>query len=200
MNQQIKSQIETQICARLLGLVVPTNLGGRAGRAIETFLKSIGVPITNGSGSDFTIQVTILGITYHIEVKSRDTTAISPHTVGVINILDIKKPYEQSTLWQKLQYQIRVTTENNMVIAAELYDLTIPHIQDKFKKGYDYGVQQIIANPNISTTHIDGHWVYFEKHSTGKNSFQLRLSKDDMPAIERMAKSTYQSLFEETTI
>jgi hypothetical protein len=199
MNQQIKQQIETQICARLIGLIVPTNLGGRAGRAIEAFLKSIGVPITNASGSDFTIQVTILGITYHIEVKSRDTTATSPHTVGVINIADINLPYEQSTLWQKLQYQIRVTTENNMVIAAELYDFTVPHIQDKFKKGYDYGIKQIIANPLITYTPIDGHWVYFEKHPQGKNNFQLRLSKDDMPAIQRMAKSTYQSLFEETT-
>jgi len=198
MNQQIKNQIETQICAPLMGLIVPTNLGGHAGRAVETFLKSIGVPITNGAGSDFTIQVTILGITYHIEVKSRDKDAISPYTVGVINIADINKPYEQSTLWEKLQYQIRVTIENNIVIKAELYDLTVPHIQDKFKKGYDHGVQQIIANPNISCTHINGHWVYFEKHNTGKNSFQLRLSKTDMPAIERMSKSTYQSFFEES--
>jgi hypothetical protein len=136
MNQQIKNQIETQICAPLMGLIVPTNLGGHAGRAIEAFLKSIGVPITNGAGSDFTIQVTILGITYHIEVKSRDKDAISPYTVGVINIVDINKPYEQSTLWEKLQYQIRVTIENNIVIKSELYDLTVPHIQDKFKKSY----------------------------------------------------------------
>jgi hypothetical protein len=197
MNSQIKQQIETQICQPLIGLVVPTNKGGHAGRYIEAFLKSIGVPITNGSGSDFTIQVTILGITYHIEVKSRDKDATSPHTVGTIHIHDINKSYEQSNLWEKLQYQIRVTTENNMVIRAELYDLTVPHIQDKFKKGYIHGIQQIMANPAISTTHINGHWVYFEKHSKGKNSFQLRLSKDDMPAIERMAKSTYQSLFDE---
>ena len=197
MNTQIKKQIEKQICLPLIGLVVPTNLGGHAGRAIETFLKSIGVPITNGAGSDFTIQVTILGITYHIEVKSRDTTAISPHTVGTISYTDLNIPYKQSTLWQKLQYQVRVTTENNIVTDAKLYDLTVPHIQEKLEKAYDYGITQITADPNITTTHIDGHWAYFERKSD--TSFQFRLSKDDMPAILMMARSTFANtnLFEE---
>jgi hypothetical protein len=197
MNTQIKQQIETQICLPLIGLVVPTNLGGHAGRAVEEFLKRIGVPITNGAGSDFTIQVTILGIIYHIEVKSRDKNAISPHTVGTINSCNLNSKYEHSTLWQKLQYQVRVMTENNIVTDAKLYDLTIPHIQEKFKNAYDHGIKQIIASPSIATTHIDGHWAYFERQTD--TSFQFRLSKDDMPAILRMARSTFANtnLFEE---
>jgi hypothetical protein len=197
MNTQIKQQIETQICLPLIGLVVPTNLGGHAGRAVEAFLKKIGVPITNGAGSDFTIQVTILGITYHIEVKSRDKGAISPHTVGTINSCNLNTKYEDSTLWQKLQYQVRVMTENNIVTDAKLYDLTVPHIQEKFKKAYDYGIKQIIANPAVATTHINGHWAYFERQND--TTFQFRLSKDDMPAILRMARSTFANanLFEE---
>jgi hypothetical protein len=200
MNNLIKQQIETQICLPLIGLVVPTNLGGHAGRAVEGFLKRIGVPITNGAGSDFTIQVTILGITYHIEVKSRDKTAISPHTVGSINSCNLNIPYTQSTLWEKLQYQVRVMTENNIVTSAKLYDLTMPHIQEKFTTAYDHGITQIIANPDIATTHIDGHWAYFERQTD--TTFQFRLSKDDMPAILRMAQSTYANtnLFEESIV
>jgi hypothetical protein len=196
MNNQIKQQIETLICKPLIGLPVPTNQGGHAGREVETILENMGVPIKKGAGADITIQVTLLGIKYFIEVKTRDKDATSPHTVGTIHTDNLSVSYEDSNIWEKLQYQIRITTENNVITKAELYDFTRQHIQEKFKNAYEHGIKQIIANPHCSTTPIDGHWAYFERKNTEANSFQYRLSKNDMPAIERMAK-TVDNLFEE---
>ena len=196
MNDQIKQQIENLICKPLIGMSVPTNQGGHAGREVETILENMGVPIKKGSGADITIQVTLLGIKYFIEVKTRDKDATSPHTVGTIHTDNLSVCYEDSNIWEKLQYQIRITTENGIIIKSELYDFTRKHIQDKFKEAYDYGIKYIIANEFCSSTPIDGHWAYFERKAAESNSFQYRLSKNDMPAIERMAK-TVDNLFEE---
>jgi translation initiation factor IF-1 len=196
MNNQIKQQVENLICKPLIGLSVPTNQGGHAGREVETILENMGVPIKKGAGADITIQVTLLGIKYFIEVKTRDKDATSPHTVGTIHADNLSLSYEDSNIWEKLQYQIRIATKDNVIVKAELYDFTRKHIQDKFKEAYEYGVKHIIANQHCSTTPIDGHWAYFERKSAELNSFQYRLSKNDMPAIERMAK-TVDNLFEE---
>ena len=196
MNNQIKQHIQNLICAPLIGLSVPTNHGGCAGREVETILENMGVPIKKGAGADITIQVTLLNIKYFVEVKTRDKSATSPHTVGTIHVDDMSSKFEDSNIWEKLQYQVRITTEDGIIIKAELYDFTRQHIQDKFKEAYEYGVKHIIANPHCSTTPIDNHWAYFERKYTDSNSFQYRLSKNDMPAIERMAKAV-EDLFEE---
>jgi len=195
MNIQIKQQIENLFCKPLIGLPVPTNQGGHAGRAVETILENLGAPVQRGEGADFSISINVVGITFYIEIKTRDKSAVSPHTVGTINPECINVKYEDSNIWQKLQYQIRVITENGIIIKTDLYDFTRQHIQQKFKEAYEHGIKQIIANPNITCTHVDGHWGYFEKCNSKSNSFYFRLSCDDMPAIERMAKTV--ELFEE---
>jgi hypothetical protein len=199
MNPQIRQLIEQQICQPLVGLIVPTNQGGKAGRHVELILRNMGVPIQPGEGADFTLVLNLFNITYYVEVKTRDVSATSPHTIGTIHPSKVANTlYEDSSIWQKLQYQIRVTTENFKIIKAELFDFTVPHIQQKFKEAFIHGKDQIVSNTDVSCTHVDGHWGYFEKCNSRSDSFYFRLSKDDMPAIERMSRSTYQNLFEET--
>jgi hypothetical protein len=193
MTPQMKHQIETTICQPLVGQILPTNIGGFAGRELESILKKMNVPMQNGAGADIVIKV--LGI--WIEVKSRALDAVSPQTMGSINVNDINCAYEDSVLWEKLQYQIRVFTKDCIIVKAELYDFNIPHIQKKFKEAFEYGRDQIIADPSITCTKVSGHWGYFEQVPSS-TSFVFRISKNDMPVLERMATSTFTQHFEET--
>lgn len=174
---------------KLIGKVVPDNKNGHAGRYIEKLLEEAGVPINRGRGPD----IEIIGL----EVKTRDLDATSPQTIADMSVEDIiNTSYRNSHVFKKFQQQLRIYTKNNVIVSAEVYDFSPPHIQELIEHAYDHAKAQLIKNPELTRTAYTGKYGYFERVSPHRKSLSFRLSNDDMATLEGMAKSEYKNLFE----
>jgi hypothetical protein len=174
---------------QLIGMVLPTNHGGEAGRTVENLIESMGLIFNRGSGQD----LPALGI----EVKTRELTATSPQTIGSITIKDlISTPYPQSQLCSKFQKQLRIKTLSHVITEAKIYNFGLEHIQHKMAASYENGRAQVAKDPDQTYYPINGHWGYFERIKES-NSLLFRISDADMIAMEQMASSTFRTLFEE---
>jgi hypothetical protein len=175
---------------KLIGKVVPDNKNGHAGRYIEKLLEDEGVPINRGHGPD----IDSLGL----EIKSRDIDAVSAQTIADMSVEDIiNTSYRNSHVCKKFQQQLRVYTKNNVIISADVYDFSIPAIQDLIEHAYDHAKKQVIQNPELTRTEYKGKFGFFERVSANRKSLSFRLSNDDMTKLEVLAKSTYKHLFTE---
>lgn len=173
------------------GEQLPTHMGGVAGRAFEQIMKKDGFPINNGKGADG-------GPQYDLEVKTRATEATSPVSVATMRKCDIiSTPFEDSVVCEKLQHQLRVKTENGIIIENEVYDLSQAHVNDLYKEAYETA-RQNIANGNITAggTAPGTKWGYFEKKNGTKDSWVFRSSNSAMKKVESMATSTFGSIFD----
>lgn len=172
----------------LVGKSVPTNQHGHAGRAIEVLLEQEGFDINRGKGVDLVKE--------NIEVKSRDESAISPHTTVTMTLTEIKqKIWDDSVVKSKLQQQLRFTTKDGKIIKQELIDLSDPQLQAFLKDAYDTCRQKII-NGNTANTIHGNKFGYFEKVRGTKESYQFRHSNGGMKKIINSTKSTFTNLIE----
>lgn len=180
-----------KISHKLIGKELPTNKDGHAGRAAEYLLESFGIPINRGAGTD---------MRHGLELKTRKISATSAQTICVMQPADIiRYSYYNSPVYAKFQQQLRIkTNDNDIIVAADIYDFDQPHIQRLIEDAYENGRQQLIKNPDLLYTPYTGYWGYFENTNPNKTtSLDFRISDPDMQKLEDMSTSTYKNLFEE---
>jgi homoserine dehydrogenase len=180
-----------KVADHLIGIQLPTNTDGHAGRAIEDILEAAGLKVNRGLGPDL--------IDYGIEVKTRKKSATSAQTITSMSVdAIIKTPYKDSNVYKKFQQQFRVKTDdNNVIIEAGLFDFDQPQIQELIEAAYEHGRKILSQNKNIGYTPYTGFWGYFEQTKKDRDSvYDFRLSNSDMESLERMAKSNFKDMFE----
>jgi hypothetical protein len=175
----------------LIGLTVPTNQHGHAGRFVENKLESMGVQVNRGHGPDF--------IDYGLELKTRDVDATSAQTVADMHLEDIVIfDYKDSHVFKKFQQQLRVYIKDNVIVSADVYDFSPLFIQDLIEKAYNHAQQQLRLCRSLDrTTCQGGYHGYFERVDPDRKTLSFRLSKSHMESLESMAKSNYKNLFSE---
>ena len=177
----------TRLKVNIVGESIASTFGGASGRDAEKKLIKRGVPLSNGPGADIP--------ECDFEVKTRDLDATSAHTVGKMTPEDIKStPYRESTIYHKLQQQYRVKSKNQVIVSAEVYDFSIPHIQEKIEKCYEAARQKIIQGDE-SDYISGGYYGFFERQANGPRSYQFRFTDGAMKKIESMSRSTFHKLF-----
>lgn len=182
-----------QLKGNFVGKVLPTNHGGYSGRAFEKMLESEGIPVNQGNTADVHVNEDT-----KIEVKTRNLNASSPVTTGSMTVTTIiNTNWEDSTVCEKLQQQMRVKTINGVIQpgANDIYDLSGWHIQDLFKEGYET-IQTKLINGDRSSTIYGNPWIYAEKNRNSNNSYIFRHSDGAFKKIEAMSRSTFNDLFE----
>jgi hypothetical protein len=172
---------------KMVGLPVPSNFGGEAGRDIENKLRKQGIPISNGPGADVPLV--------NLEVKSRDLDATSAQSVGSMTPeAIIATSYKQSVIFEKLQQQYRVKTKNKVIVSAEIYDFSSSTIQEKIERCYELARQKIIAGDQHDYV-AGGKYGFFERTVGGSRSYEFRFANGAMKQLESMSKSTFHKLF-----
>lgn len=177
----------TRLKVNLVGESIASTFGGESGRDGEKKLIKRGFPLSNGPGADIPEA--------DFEVKTRDLNATSAHTVGRMSVRYIKStPYKESTIYHKLQQQYRIKSRDRVIVSAEVYDFSAPHIQEKIEKCYEAARQKIIEG-DTSDYISGGPYGFFERQANGPRSYQFRLTDGAMKKLEAMARSTFTKLF-----
>lgn len=183
---------EVKFAKSMIGMTLPTNKDGHAGRFVEEIFNTAGMKVNRGAGVDLPA--------YDLEIKSREITATSAHTIADMSVDDIIAiDYKNSPVYEKIQRQFRVHTKDNVVVSAEVYDFSSLHIQHLIELAYEHARQQLIQNPGLTYTPYIGFYGYFEKVS-GHTTLSFRMTTGDMRTLERMTKSNYKNLFSEGTV
>jgi hypothetical protein len=175
----------------LLGKQLPSNFGGDAGRACEDLLEDIvGITINRGQGCD----IPEIGW----EVKCRKGTATSAQTVAMMRPENIiVTPYRLSPVYEKIQKQLRFTTNDlDVIIAIDLCDFDQPQIQDLLEAAYENARKLLTKNINLEYTPYEGYWGYFEKTRKDRPELDFRLADGDMEGLLAMTHSNFQNIFD----
>lgn len=173
----------------LVGQPVPPKTHGAAGRAIEEIMESQGWPMDrHGQGIDVPV--------YGFEVKSRDLDSTSAQSIGKMLPDDIKvMPFFKSPIYDKIQQQLRVKTQDQVIVSADMYDFSNPFIQQKIAESYETAREKIIAG-DVSNYISGGPFGYFERtNPKTSRSYDFRLTNGAMQKLENMATSTFKDLF-----
>ena len=170
----------------VVGKSVPTRFAGHAGRAIEFMIEQDGFAINRRAVKD----------NPYFELKSRDLDAVSAQTIGSMTLEAIKNTkYEDSPIYEKTQQQLRVKTQNNVIVESKLYDFSSWHIQSVIKEAYDLARHRIING--VCKNYIYGsQFGFFEKTKKDSNVWDFRLTDSAFKKVEAMATSTFTKLFE----
>lgn len=189
MSQKAKIR-SIKASGHLVGVHLPTNENGHAGRAVETILENMGYPINRGAGPDI--------LDYDLEIKTRKESATSAQSITSMTPTDIvNTPYYDSPVYRKFRQQYRIkTNDNDVIISAKVYDFDQPQIQDLIEEAYEHARNIIKQDPTITYTPYSGHWGYFEKTKKDSESLDFRLTNDQMKKLEAMAESTFNKVFE----
>ena len=110
---------------------------------------------------------------------------------------DIKvTPYPKSPIYDKVQQQLRVKTQDQVIVSADMYDFSNPYIQQKIEESYEAARAKIIAGDD-SNYISGGPFGYFERtNPKTSRSYDFRLTNGAMQKLENMATSTFKDLFE----
>lgn len=185
-------KLSTTFEAKLIGMQLPTNKHGEAGRAFEDIIANNGFTVNKGRGIDL--------INGDVEIKTRSEDATSAQSVAMMSIEDIKKlSYEESPVCLKFRRQLRVKlNRGHRITSAKVYNFDQPHIQDLIKQGYEKARSQIIADPTISyTPYSHDQYGYFEQcHRPKSTAFSFRLSNRMIDNLEIMSNTTFNNIFE----
>jgi len=177
----------THLKVNIVGESIAPTFGGASGRDGEKKLIKRGVPLSNGPGADIP--------QCDFEVKTRDLDATSAHTVGTMSARNIKStPYKKSTIYHKLQQQYRIKSRDQIIVSAEVYDFSAPHIQEKIEKCYEVARQKIIDGDQRNYV-SGGYYGFFERMADGPRSYQFRFTDGAMKKLEAMSRSTFHKLF-----
>ena len=165
--------------ANLVGTVVPDKTNGDAGRHIEDLLESFGVPIDRHAITD----------NPYFEVKSRDVNSTSPQTVGGMTLSKIKRTsWETSSIFEKIQIQYRVKTQNNVIIENTMYDFTGWGVQSLLKEAYENARNRIIAG-DTSDCIYGNKFAYLERTNKKSRTWCLRIRDKAMKKLENISTS-----------
>ena len=110
---------------------------------------------------------------------------------------DIKvTPFPDSPIHDKIQQQLRVKTQDQIIVSADMYDFSNPYIQQKIEESYESARAKIIAGDD-SNYIPGGQFGYFERtNPKTSRSYDFRLTDRAMHKLESMATSTFKDLFE----
>lgn len=158
----------------------------RRGREFEQVLAQSGFRINTGCGVDLP--------DLDVEVKTKDVNSTSANTVGTMTYEDIcNKSYEESGIFEKIQRQFRVETNNGTIVNQAIFDFSKPFIQDVIKDAYESAREKMIAGDKSS--YISGSaYGYFEQKT--ENSWAFRISVPAMKKLEKMSTSTFERFFD----
>lgn len=174
----------------LIGREVPDKTFGAAGRKIEDMIESEGFIINRQATLDNPL----------FEVKSRDLDCkSSAQTVGSMQLADIKDTeWEDTPIFQKIQLQFRVKTQNNIIVSHDLYDFRPQLIQNLLKESYNNARQKIRNNVAFADYIGGGNYGHFErKNGSNSESWDFRIKDAYFKKLENMATSTFSDLFSE---
>ena len=174
----------------LVGQPVPPKTHGAAGRDVEEIMAAHGWPMDrHGQGVDVPA--------YGFEVKSRDLDSTSAQSIGKMLPEYIKvTPYSNSPIHDKVQQQLRVKTQDQVIVSADMYDFSNPHIQQKIEESYEAARARIIAGDDGNYI-SGGPFGYYERtNPKTSRSYDFRLTNGAMQKLENMATSTFKDLFE----
>ena len=181
---------QLKLTQHLIGIKLPTNKDGHAGRAAEDLLESMGVPINRGEGPD------ILG--FGLEIKTRKESATSAQTIASMHPDNIiARSYFNSTLYKKFKQQLRIyTNDDDIIVRAEVYNFDQPQIQSLIEEAYEHGRNLIKQNPKIGYTPYSKQYGFFEQTKKDRPEYDFRLTNSMMEDLEAMSKSTFRNIFE----
>lgn len=169
------------------GTQLPPTQHGKAGVGFENILKADGFKIDSlASGPDIP--------EYNLEVKTRNISATSAHTIGCINPNDIKLlSWEETTLHDKFQQQFRAITDEsnyqqNTIVKCKVYDFSEISIQTLVKEAYEICRGKIMQG-NTKQYIYGSKWGYMERKQDS-NSYQFRISHSAFKKLEAMAESS----------
>ena len=179
-----------KLANQLIGIKLPTNLDGHAGREVERILEDMGVPINRGAGPDI--------LQFGLEIKTRKLSATSAQTVTAMHPEDIiSTAYFDSPVYKKIQQQLRIyTNDDNVIVRAEVFNFDQPQIQELLESAYEHGRKIIAANPNIGYTPYSKQWGFFEQTKKDRPEYDFRVTNTMMEGLEGMARSNFKNIFE----
>lgn len=158
-----------------------------AGTDFEKVLKDRGNPVNTGQCADYP--------ELDLEVKTKSIESKSANVIGTMSRCDIiNTPYENSSICKKMQQQLRVETEEGVVINEDIFDFSPKFIQDLIKESYEIGRKALnVENPPhyVNCT----RYGYFEKRRHTADSYMYRINVNAMKEIERLSKSTFRNIF-----
>jgi hypothetical protein len=170
----------------LIGEIVPNKTDGEAGRYVEDLLESAGIQINRTSTVDNPL----------FEVKTRDLDSTSPQTVGGMTLKKIKQTaWKDSPVFEKIQQQYRVKTQNNIVVANDMYDFSGWAVQSLLEEAYEAGRTDII-NGNSNDYIYGSKYGYFERTNKKSKTWCFRINHKAMQTLEAIAHSNFNELFE----
>jgi hypothetical protein len=170
----------------LVGEIVPDKTDGQAGRYVEDLLESTGILINRTATTDNPF----------FEVKTRDLDSTSPQTVGGMTLANIKRTeWKDSTVYEKIQQQYRVKTQNNVVVSNEMYDFSGWCVQSLLEEAYEAARKEIIIG-NENDYIYGTKYGYFERTNKKSKTWCFRINHEAMQTLENLAKSKFNELFE----
>jgi hypothetical protein len=152
-------------------------------------LESWGVPINRGQGPDI--------LTFGCEIKSRERSATSAQTITDMQLPEILTTvYRDSPVCSKFQQQLRVYTQDGIVVRARIFDFSSTDIQDLVRDAYEHARQQLAQDPTLPRTAYKDHYGFFERTDPDRpKRYSFRLSVGDMDRLEDMSRSTFNRHF-----
>lgn len=127
------------------------------------------------------------------EAKARNIYARSRETIGCSSIDNIiSNDWEDSTIWEKFQTQIRVYHDGKVVVDQRLCDFSHPLIQQHAKEAYEICRQKIINGER--GLYITGNdWFIMEASKRSPGVYGLRTAR--MKKLVAMAKRNLGTWF-----
>jgi hypothetical protein len=155
---------------------------GAAGRGLEVVFIDNGLPIDRTNvGADLPA--------INAELKARDINAVSRETVGRSNIDNIiSTDWEDSTIREKFQTQIRVYHNGKVVVGQTVCDFSHPLIQQIAKEAYEICRQKLINGDRKLFIH-GTKWFSIEAQKSSPGVYALRTDK--MKELVAMAKRNW---------
>jgi hypothetical protein len=159
-----------------------------AGIQFEEELSRRGNPVNTGKGADYP--------EIELEVKTKSKESKSANVVGTMSRTDIiNTPYEQSSIREKMLQQLRVETEEGVIVEEDIFDFSPKFIQDLIKEAYEKG--RVLLNVKNPPDYVNcTRYGYFEKRRHTEDSYMYRINVNAMKELEGMAKSTFNKFIE----
>ena len=158
-----------------------------AGITFEQELARRGSPVQTGKGADYKAE--------SLEVKTKSKESRSANVICTMSRSDIiKTPYAKSALREKMLQQLRVETEDGVIVKEGIYDFSKPFIQDIIQEAYEIGREKLKEEDPPDYIYCT-RYGYFEKRPKTKNSYMYRINVKAMKELEDMSKSTFENWF-----
>jgi len=204
------ARLSSETFKPLLGVSVPakspTNTG-LVGKFLDEYVKTqLNLP------HDTTVDLEFYGI----EIKSKDNGTTTDWSIGAMTLEDIiKKSYTESSIYQKCQSLLLITTDDNFrkVVDVGLYYMDLDEVQQLIEESYEdvrrqliyritehnKKIQNMVVSGNIaailnpiefgSYEKFQGKYGKFEYTNNG-TSFQFRITSKQMRHLTQISASS----------